>query len=401
MITTRERMTVSELARGARSTAGTGLDTLLAEFVPMAGRHLVYTSQGKAAFEQIVIAAGLERSRIIIPAFFPDDFVGVFLKYGITPVFVDVDPQTYHLDLGAVTAAHLKGARALVLEHTFGLPANGAAYRTFCDAHGLVMIEDCARALGARIAGRLVGSFGHYAMFSLPKCAPVRTGGLALSDTPLRSTLGAPRIGVSGFLHALTLIKYPFSNAIEGAAYALLADSPIYPREVGNYEPLPVREFDALGKVMLKAFLPLYREALAKKGACARVLRTALEPCGFTFQADHGGDHIYTSLSAEPPSCCDAERLKAFLIAHGVKASAMWRNALGISEFGRRTWNAQPRSTPIALRLSERSIQLPVSRFRTPSQSHQMVDLCSRFVSDAVASQKIQMRLASSQPHRT
>ncbi len=366
--------------------------------MPSTGRHVLYASQGKAAFEQIVVAAGLGGSRIIVPAFFPDDFVGVFLKYGMTPVFVDVDPDTYHLDLRAVTGAHLQGARALLVEHTFGLPANGARYRAFCDEHGLVLIEDCARALGASFAGRLVGADGHYAMFSLPKCVPVRAGGLALSEEPMPAPLGGAHIGLAGMLHAATLVKYPFANAVEGVAYSLLADSPIYPREVGNYEPQPVREFDAVGRVMLKAFLPLYRDALAKKRACSQVLRTALEPMGFVFQSDGGGDHICTSLAAEPPPGCDADELKGFLIAHGVKASAMWRSALGVSAFGSETWGAEPQSTPVSLRLSQRLIQLPVSRFRTASQSRRIVDLCGRFVADATTGAEARMCFAPG-PH--
>lgn len=395
MITTRERIRVSELIRGAFATAGTPLDTLIQEFVPLTGRHALYTSQGKAAFEQIVVAARLGGSRIIMPAFFPDDFVGVFLKHGVTPVFADVDPGTYHLDLRTVTGAHLQGARALLVEHTFGLPANGALYRAFCDEHGLVLIEDCARALGASIAGKLVGAHGHYAMFSLPKCMPVRAGGLALSDAPIREPLGAALIGVTGLLHAATLVKYPLATAVEGVAYSLLADSPVYPREVGNYEPQPVREFDAVGRFILKAFLPMYRDAIARKRTCAQALRTALEPTGFTFQSDGGGDHICTSVAAEPPPKCDADQLKTFLIEHGVKASSMWRNALGVSPFGRQTWNAEPQSTPVSLRLSQRLIQLPVSRFRTASQSRRITELCERFVDDAAADGESRMSFAA------
>jgi dTDP-4-amino-4,6-dideoxygalactose transaminase len=380
VITTRERLTLAEIVRGLSTRAD--LDSLLGEFVPADGRHLIFASQGKAAFEQVVLAAGLQDSTILMPAFFPDDFVGVFLKYRITPVFVDVDPETYHLNLGAVTAAQLSGAKALLIEHTFGLPADGAAFRTFCDRHGLILIEDCARALGAASGGRLVGSFGHYAIFSLPKCAPVRAGGVALAEAPFQPRLGPPAIGLSGLLHALTLVRYPFASVVEGAIYSAVADSPIYPREVGNYEPLPAREFDALGRLMLRMFLPAYREALQAKRACATALKDALEPAGFTFQADRAGEHIATSLAADPPASCDPDALKVFLIKHGVKASAMWRNALGISEFGRRTWNARPDSTPVALRLSKRLIQLPVSRFRTQAESRRIVELCLGFAAD-------------------
>ncbi len=379
MITTRERLRISEIVRGA-AQAQASLDPLIQPFVPLATRHALFASQGKAAFEQIVADAGLRGSRILMPAFFPDDFVGVFMKYGMTPVFVDVAPDTFHLDLETITPAHLVGVKALLIEHTFGLPADGARYRAFCDRHGLVLIEDCARALGASFHGKLVGGDGQYAMFSLPKCVPVRAGGLALSETPIRATLGRPHIGLAGLLHAATLVKYPLANAIEGMAYRLLADSPVYPREVGNYEPQPVREFDAVGRFMLKAFLPLYRDALARKRACAITLRTALEPLGFVFQSDGGGDHICTSVAVDPPPTCDADGLKTYLISRGVKASAMWRNALGVSAFGRDTWGAVPESTPVSMRLAERLIQLPVSRFRTQAESDQIIALCRQYV---------------------
>src|SRR5439155_7609269 len=120
--------------------------------------------------------------------------------------------------------------------------ADGIRYREFCDRHGLVMIEDCARALGASTGGALVGSFGHYALFSLPKCTPVREGGIALSEQPMEPHLEPARLGVFGLLHALSLVKYPFTSLLDAPLYAILADTRAYPREVGNYRALPARE---------------------------------------------------------------------------------------------------------------------------------------------------------------
>lgn len=387
MITTRERIRISELFARVLQANRRDRPDLFEGVLPLDSRRCVFTSQGKAAFEQIVLAAKLQGSRILLPAFFPDDFVGLFRKYRITPVFVDVDPGTYHVDLDRITRAHLQGARALIVLHTFGLPADGPAIRAFCDDHGLVMIEDCARALGASRGGRLVGSFGHYALFSLPKCTPVRQGGVALAERPLQPSLQEARVGVSGFLHALTLVKYPLCSFLEAPLYALLADTPVYPREVGNYEPLPAREFDWLGRFVLEAFMPGYRDALARKRECALRIRHALEPDGFTFQADPGG-HIYTALAVEAPPHCDSDKLQAFLLDHGVKATAMWRNALGVSTFAWDAWRTDARQTPVALHLSTRLIQLPVSRFQTPGQSSRIISLCRRFVAEHSAARR-------------
>jgi dTDP-4-amino-4,6-dideoxygalactose transaminase len=383
MITTRERATPAEVVRGVSTKNHTNLIDRFRDVLPLDRRYCVFTNQGKAAFEQIVLAAGLQCSRILVPAFFPDDFVGIFLKYKMTPVFVDVDPDRYHLDLDAITTEHLAGARAMLVLHTFGLPADGVRYREFCDEHGLVMIEDCARSLGASTGGALVGSFGHYALFSLPKCTPVREGGIALSEKPMQTSLEGARIGIFGFLHALALIRFPFTSLLEAPAYAILADTPAYPREVGNYQPLPARELDGLGRLILDGFMPHYRAAIASKRACASKLRQGLEPCGFTFQADEG-DHICTAVSVDPPADIDADILRAFLLRrHGVKASAMWRGSLGISAFAERIWNTRRERTPVAMRLATRLLQLPVSRFQTPRQTATIVAACKRFLSSS------------------
>jgi hypothetical protein len=210
----------------------------------------------------------------------------------------------------------------------------------------------------------------------------VRAGGVAVAEVPFSPHLLPARLGLSGMLHALTLIRYPFASAVEGAVYSMVADSPVYPREVGNYDPLPPRELDAVARLMLKMFLPLYREALDRKRTCATILREKLEPAGFTFQSDPRREHTYTSISVEPPERCDADALKSFLVMNRVKASAMWRNAIGVSEFGRKTWQATPDSTPVSQRLSRRLIQLPVSRFRTDAESSRIAELCVRFVAE-------------------
>ncbi len=347
--------------------------------LPLESRHSLFTSSGRAAFEQIVLDAGLQHSRIILPAFMPQDFVGIFRKYDMTPVFVDVDPHSYQLDLNGVTADLLDRCKAMLVLHTFGLPTDARPHRELCERHGLVLIEDCARALGASTHGVRVGGFGHYALFSLPKCTPVRTGGIALSERPMQPQLEAARIGFFGFLHALTLVRYPLLSFLERPAYALLAGTAAYPGEVGIYEPLPARELDWLAEAVLKGFMGQYPAALEVKRQRAAALCEALTPKGFSFQYDDG-NHIRTSVSVEPPAGCDADDLQAFLKRRGIKATAMWRNALGVSAFAERTWGTQPSAAPVAGRLAKRLIQLPTSRVQTPRQTRAIVAACESYL---------------------
>lgn len=74
-------------------------------------------------------------------------------RLGARPVFVDIDPMTFNIDPARVEAAITPRTRAIIPVHLYGLPADLPALRRVADRHGLVLIQDAAQALGARVAG--------------------------------------------------------------------------------------------------------------------------------------------------------------------------------------------------------------------------------------------------------
>lgn len=85
---------------------------------------------------------------------------------GATPVFVDIDAQTYNLDLNQVAAAITDRTKAIMPVHLFGQPVDMTRLMAIAQAHDLIVIEDCAQATGATWQGQKVGSFGHVGCFS-------------------------------------------------------------------------------------------------------------------------------------------------------------------------------------------------------------------------------------------
>ena len=85
---------------------------------------------------------------------------------GATPVFVDVDPSTYLIDLEQIEAAITPATRALMPVHLFGRAVDMSRLMTIAERHQLKVIEDCAQATGARWNGQAVGSFGDVGCFS-------------------------------------------------------------------------------------------------------------------------------------------------------------------------------------------------------------------------------------------
>jgi CDP-6-deoxy-D-xylo-4-hexulose-3-dehydrase len=86
--------------------------------------------------------------------------VNPILLWNMVPVFVDVDIPTYNIDVAAVEAAITPKTKAIMVAHTLGNPFDVFAIKELCDRHNLWLIEDCCDALGAKVDGRHVGTFG-------------------------------------------------------------------------------------------------------------------------------------------------------------------------------------------------------------------------------------------------
>jgi len=85
---------------------------------------------------------------------------------GATPVFIDIDPKTFNLDLDQIESAITEKTKAIIPVHLFGQPVDMTRLMVIANAHNLLVIEDCAQATGAEWAGKRVGSIGQIGCFS-------------------------------------------------------------------------------------------------------------------------------------------------------------------------------------------------------------------------------------------
>ena len=101
---------------------------------------------------------------------------------GLTVVFADVDPHTFNMDPDRSSALITDKTRAIVPTHLYGLPCDMDRLLTIAARHNLIVLEDCAHALGATYKGRPVGTFGTGALFSFQTLKPLNCygGGIAL-----------------------------------------------------------------------------------------------------------------------------------------------------------------------------------------------------------------------------
>jgi perosamine synthetase len=143
----------------------------------------VCAGYGRMAFYYILQALALPTgSEIIFPALTFWVVPELARVAGLTVVFADVDPRTFTIDPKSVERLITDKTSAIVPTHLYGLACDMDAILDIAARHNLIVLEDCAHALGATFKGKAVGTFGTGALFSFQTLKPLNCygGGAAL-----------------------------------------------------------------------------------------------------------------------------------------------------------------------------------------------------------------------------
>ncbi len=130
-------------------------------------KHAVGVASGTDALHLALRAAGIGPGDEVITTPFTFIATAEAISYcGGVPVFVDIDPETFNIDVGLIEAAITERTRAILPVHLFGQPADLAPIADLCGKHGLKLIEDCAQSFGAEYGGKKSGTYGDAGCFS-------------------------------------------------------------------------------------------------------------------------------------------------------------------------------------------------------------------------------------------
>ena len=192
---------IARILDHGRFIQGPEVDALEARLAAFCGaKHAVGVSSGTDALQIAMMAEGIgPGDAVFLPAFTYTATAEVPLVLGATPVFVDVDPATFNIDLAdlerrldlVIREGRLR-PRAVIGVDLYGLPADWPAIEALCARHGMFALDDAAQAFGGALGNRRLGTYAHATACSF---YPTKTlgcygdGGAIVTNDPARAEL--------------------------------------------------------------------------------------------------------------------------------------------------------------------------------------------------------------------
>ena len=209
---------VTEVLRSDFLTCGPKIDEAERKLCEITGaKHAVLVSNGTAALHAACFAAGIGPGDEVITT--PITFAAsanCALYCGGTPVFADIDPETYNIDPDSIEKHVTEKTKAVVAVDFTGQAVDVKRIREICDRHSLVFIEDAAHSLGTKFDGRPVGSLADMTEFSfhpVKTCTAGEGGAITTNDDELYKRLVLFRT------HGITRVQEWMDGPSEGGWY--------------------------------------------------------------------------------------------------------------------------------------------------------------------------------------
>ena len=335
--------TLISSALGNSAVDGPALEAFPKKFSAWLGApHVFGAASGRSAFQLALESLGLEKGKeIIFPAFTFPVMPMVAKMLGYKPVFCDVDPVTFNSGPKEIEPLINERTGAILATHLFGQPCLIGEIAELAKKRNVRLMEDCAHALGVRVGGRSVGTFGDIGIYSFAegKNMPCFGGGaIATSDEAIakraRDVLAKASLPSKGnvlkkavFIWLLWFLTRPevFGVTVYPALrLKLLLGQPLMDSEVGDEllttfaasNPKVYRLANlqaAIGLLQLDK-IDAFNEGARRN---AKVLSESLS--GITtinVPSPAAGDHIYVyyPLTVEPSK---RDELRAYLLKQG------------------------------------------------------------------------------------
>ncbi|HBF39619.1 MAG TPA: aminotransferase DegT [Firmicutes bacterium] len=157
-------------------------ETKFASYLKAGGA--VAVQSGTAAIHMALYELGIKAGdEVIVPAITFIATVNPIVYVGATPIFVDIDSNSWNIDPKALRKAITPKTKAIIPVHLYGNPCNMAEIMDIAKQYGLFVVEDSTESLGASYGGKATGIFGDMGCFSFNGNKVITTGGGGMVTT--------------------------------------------------------------------------------------------------------------------------------------------------------------------------------------------------------------------------
>lgn len=181
-----KRYVAEAMESGWVSSAGKYIDAFEKEFARFIGvKHAILTTSGTTALHLALLSLDIgPGDEVILPDFTMIASVFAVMYTGATPVFVDVEDDTFNIDPAKIEAAITKKTKAIMPVHIYGHSCDMDPILAIAKKHGIAVVEDAAEAHGGKYKGRNCGAMGAINAFSFygNKIITTGEGGMVTTD---------------------------------------------------------------------------------------------------------------------------------------------------------------------------------------------------------------------------
>lgn len=217
----------------------------------------VAVQSGTAAIHAALYELGIkEGDEVIVPAITFVATVNPIVYCGATPVFVDIDKDTWDIDPKEIEKSITSKTKAIIPVHLYGNPCDMDEIMKIAEKYGLYVIEDATESLGAEYKGRMTGTIGHVGCFSFNGNKIITTGGGGMISTNnekwashIKFLVNQARDASQGYFHPEIGFNYRMTNLEAALGLAQLERLPEFLKKKRMYFEVYKKFFEGIDEI--------------------------------------------------------------------------------------------------------------------------------------------------------
>jgi len=337
----------------------------LKNFFPQ--KELIFTDMARSAFRLIVEKMGLRSSEILFPAYICDIFFPIFKEYNLSPIFLDIDKKTFHIQVEEIEKKITPKTKSILVCHTYGLPVDIEKIRAITK-NRLLIIEDCAHSFLGKFDGNYTGNFSDAAFFSLYKQFPSLRGGLAIFEIPNSkfqiSDLPKTNFNFRDFVSLLNCFS-PFAFLFKKFGGKI---APKMLRKEKLKEPAQINQ---VSLNLFLYFLKNFEENLKRRIELALFFQEELKKLGF--EVPKSENPVFCYLSTLTPQNLNRDKFVRELRKYGIFATRIWKDPIILNPKVQKEYKINLAEFPNTIEVAKRIVNFPLQNFYTKKDIEKMI----------------------------